>query len=96
MESDLLNEIREFLKSSEMGPSYFGKVSCGNSNLLRNLESGGSVTLRTAARIRAFIAERNEEFNTARVPPHSAPTSPAGGSSLPAGHLLQSAKAPPR
>ncbi|PSJ60785.1 hypothetical protein [Pseudaminobacter soli (ex Li et al. 2025)] len=58
MANDLLTEIRAFLNRSGMGRSYFGKASCGNSELVDRLESGGTVTLVTAEKIRAFIAER--------------------------------------
>jgi hypothetical protein len=57
MEQELLQEIREFLKSSGMGPSYFGKLACGNSEIIARLESGGTVTVRSLVRIRTFISE---------------------------------------
>jgi len=60
MASDLLSDIREFLAASGMGPTYFGKASCGNSELVDRLEKGKTVTLVTAERVRAFIAERNQ------------------------------------
>lgn len=41
-----------------MGRSYFGKASCGNSELVDRLECGGTVTLVTAEKIRSFIAAR--------------------------------------
>jgi hypothetical protein len=59
MSNDLLSEIRNFLRLSGMGPSYFGKASCGNSELVSRLERGATITLRTAEKIRAFIAERS-------------------------------------
>jgi hypothetical protein len=34
---DLLAEIETFLRSSGMGPSYFGKVAVGNSDLVKRL-----------------------------------------------------------
>jgi len=58
MANDLLTEIRDFLGSTGMGPSYFGKASCGNSEVVERLEKGGTVTLVTAERIRAFMAGR--------------------------------------
>ncbi|BEV47317.1 hypothetical protein [Afipia carboxidovorans] len=58
MASDLLTDIREFLEQSQMGPSYFGKAACGNSELVERLENGGTVTLITAERVRSFMAER--------------------------------------
>lgn len=55
MQPDLLTDIRQFLDRTGMGPSYFGKVACGNSELVERLEKGGTVTLITAHRIRSFI-----------------------------------------
>lgn len=60
MANDLLTEIREFLAESGMGPTYFGKLATGNAELVRRLEAGRTVTLVTADRIRAFIAERRK------------------------------------
>lgn len=58
MANDLLSDIRLFLSETGMGPSYFGKAACGNSELVGRLENGGTVTLPIAEKIRAFIAER--------------------------------------
>ena len=60
MANDLLNEIRDFLARTEMGPSYFGKASCGNSELVDRLESGRTVTLVTADRVPAFMQSKSE------------------------------------
>ena len=60
MSNDLLSEIRAFLARTGMGPSYFGKVSCGISEVVGRLEKGRTVTLVTAERIRAFIQSRSE------------------------------------
>lgn len=68
MANDLLTEIRVFLDRSGMGRSYFGKASCGNSELVDRLEGGGTVTLVTADKIRAFICERSPH---AASPKHS-------------------------
>lgn len=61
METDLLREIRKFLKETGMGRSYFGKVAAGNSELVTRLEEGKTVTLRTADKARNFIAERRRQ-----------------------------------
>jgi hypothetical protein len=61
MEKQLLDEIKQFLARTSMGPSYFGDLACGNTELVRRLEAGRSVTLRTAEKIRAFMAARNNE-----------------------------------
>ncbi|MBN9078548.1 MAG: hypothetical protein J0H84_20260 [Rhizobiales bacterium] len=58
MNGDLISDIREFLSETGMGPSYFGKAACGNSEVVGRLESGRTITLETAERIRAFMAER--------------------------------------
>ena len=60
MANDLLKEIRDFLARTEKGPSYFGKASCGNSELVDRLESGRTVTLVTADRVRAFMQSKSE------------------------------------
>ena len=58
MDTELLAEIREFLSSTDMGRSYFGKLACGNSEVVSRLEEGKTVTLATAEKIRSFIASR--------------------------------------
>ena len=58
MDNELLSEIRSFLAQTDMGPSYFGKASCGNSELVERLESGRRVWPETAEKVRAFMAER--------------------------------------
>ena len=75
MEKLLLDEIKQFLTRTGMGPSYFGDLACGNTELVRRLESGGSVTLRTAEKIRAFMAARN---NHSEPPAISLVPPPAG------------------
>lgn len=58
METDLLKEIRKFLRQTRMGKSYFGKAAAGNSELVSRLEAGKTVTLRTAEKARNFMQER--------------------------------------
>jgi hypothetical protein len=59
MNSDLISDIRDFLSETGMGPSYFGKVACGNSEVVSRLENGRTITLETAEKIRAYmISER--------------------------------------
>ncbi len=61
MGNNLLADIQTFIRETGMGPSYFGKASCGNSELVERLENGGTVTLTTADKVRAFIRERSPE-----------------------------------
>lgn len=58
MASDFLSDIKAFLSETGMGPSYFGKVACGNSELVERLEAGRRVWPDTEDRVRAFMAER--------------------------------------
>lgn len=55
MASDLLTDIRAFLDRTGMGASYFGKLACGNSELVDRLQEGKTVTLVTADKVRAFM-----------------------------------------
>lgn len=65
METDLLSEIRAFLKDTKMGKSYFGKAATGNSELVGRLKAGKTVTLRTAEKARKFMVERRERAEAA-------------------------------
>lgn len=62
----LLAEINAFLKISGMAATTFGKVAAGNSQIVERMVAGGSVTLRTADRIRNFIRRKTEELEKAR------------------------------
>lgn len=53
----LLAEIDAFLAASGMAETTFGKKAAGNSQVVDRMRDGSSVTLRTADRIRRFIAE---------------------------------------
>jgi len=53
--NNLLAEITSFLASTGMGESYFGKVSCGSSELVKRLRRGGRVWPETEIAIRAFM-----------------------------------------
>jgi hypothetical protein len=52
----LLKEIRAFCRASGMAESTFGQKAVHDWKLAERLESGGSVTLKTAERIRKFIS----------------------------------------
>lgn len=60
MQTDLLTTIQAFLAETGMGPSYFGKVSCGNSEVVSRLERGGRIWPDTEAKIRAFMASAKQ------------------------------------
>lgn len=52
----LSKEIEEFLSRTGMGPTYFGQLAVGNARLVPRLREGGTVTLPTAEKLRAFMA----------------------------------------
>lgn len=59
--ADLLKEIDDFLNLTKMGPSYFGKASVGNSEVVKRLRNNKTITLKTAEGIRKFIRERRPD-----------------------------------
>tara|TARA_Y100000310_G_C20638556_1_gene792569 strand:+ start:749 stop:1036 length:288 start_codon:yes stop_codon:yes gene_type:complete len=58
--SPLLDEIEAFIAEAQMGESYFGKKSAGNSELVARLRGGGRVWPETEAKVRSFILMRRE------------------------------------
>lgn len=68
MSSDLLGTIDKFLAETGMGPTYFGRVACGNSELVSRLRKGGRIWPETEANVRAFIiAERRRRQRDERL-----------------------------
>lgn len=53
----LLRQIEQFLKKSGMSATSFGDQVLRDRHLVRRMRRGGGVTLRTADRVDAFIAE---------------------------------------
>ena len=56
MTTTLLHEIEMFLASSGMSATKLGMVAVNDGHLVANLRKGASVTLKTADRVRAYIA----------------------------------------
>ena len=56
---ELLAEIEAFLARTGMGPTQFGKLIDNNTNVVKRLRAGKSITTDTADKIRDFI--RNYE-----------------------------------
>ena len=67
----LLLEIDAFLERSGMTQTKFGIEVMNNSSFVRQLRLGGSVTLRTQDRVRAFI-RGGEKKKKARTAPREA------------------------
>jgi len=57
----LLREIDAFLRESGMGPAYFGKKSCSNSELVARLRKGGRIWPETETKVRSFIMMHQRE-----------------------------------
>ncbi len=55
MTPDLLSEIELFLAKTGMGPSYFGRLAAGNSELIGRLRRGRRVWPETELQVREFI-----------------------------------------
>lgn len=61
---NILFLVDEFLEETGMGPSYFGKKSVGNSELVKRLRNGGDIFSSTERRVRNFMREyRKAERN---------------------------------
>ena len=57
--SPILHDIESFLAETGMSATYFGKRAVNNSELVDRLRAGGDVTIRTADRVRAFMADNS-------------------------------------
>jgi len=57
----LVDKIKAFLEETGMSPSYFGKVSVGNSELVRRLYEGGSVTVKTQNLLLKYMKENKSK-----------------------------------
>lgn len=55
--SSLLDDINTFLSQVSMGRTYFGKRAAGNSNVVAQLERGGTIEIKTANRLIQFMTE---------------------------------------
>ena len=67
LEQQFRSRVREFLARTRISPTRFGRMAMGDPNLLRQIEGGRSLTLRTADRILALVDEI--ESGGARDPP---------------------------
>ena len=61
----LLKEIEEFLLTTGMNVSTFGRMASNNGKLVKRMRSGCSVTLPTADAIRAFMTSELAARNVA-------------------------------
>jgi hypothetical protein len=54
--ADLLKEIEEFLARTGMKPTMFGLKAIKDPSFVKRVRNGGGMTLRTAGKIREFLA----------------------------------------
>ena len=64
---DLLAEIEAFLAGSGVTPTKFGIAAVNDGHLVANLRRGNSVTLKTADRVRAYLASQRGPLTTGLV-----------------------------
>ena len=57
----VLADIERFLVETGMGESYFGRRATGNSELVRRLRKGKTITTRTEKAIRGFISSERTQ-----------------------------------
>lgn len=65
--NQLLSEIREYLAATGIAATTFGKVAGGNAYIVEKLETGRTITVETADRVRAYI-KANPPSKQAIVP----------------------------
>ena len=69
LEGQFISRLTAFLGRSGLSPTAFGMKALGDPNLVRQIESGRSLTLRSADRVQAFMDEHDGISGGARAPP---------------------------
>ena len=64
----LLRDIEAFCRRHRMAETYFGARAVNNGKLLARLREGRTVTLSTAERVRAFMAQHDARRRPAPAP----------------------------
>lgn len=54
-DADILKQIEAFCEAQSMGVTTFGRAAIGDPNLVSNLRSGRSLTLKTAKAVLDFM-----------------------------------------
>lgn len=73
LEQQFRSRVSAFLERTRLSPTKFGRMALGDPSLLRRIEAGRSLTLRTADRILAFVADYDRKSVGARDPPPRSP-----------------------
>lgn len=54
----LVEDIDAFLKRTKMSATYFGKRAANNSEVVKRLKAGKTITVETVEKLEKFMAER--------------------------------------
>ena len=69
LEQQFNSRVRVFLGLTGVSPTTFGMKALGDPNLMRQLDGGRSLSLRTADRVLAFVADYDLDSGGPRTPP---------------------------
>ena len=69
LEEYFSTRVSAFLDDTGLSPTALGRKALGDPNLMRQIEGGRSLTLRSADRVLAFISDFGRESDRARDPP---------------------------
>ena len=69
LEQQFNSRVRVFLGRTGLRPTTFGLKALGDTHLVRQLDGGRSLSLRTADQILAFITDYDVDTGGARAPP---------------------------
>lgn len=77
-DAEVLESIEAFLRDTGMKHSRFGRDALGEASFVKTLREGRQLTLATAGRVLAFIAERREAADHAAADTTAAAALSAG------------------
>ena len=69
LEQQFNSRVRVFLGRTGVSPTTFGMKALGDPNLMRQIDGGCSLSLRTADRVLAFVADYDLDSGGPRTPP---------------------------
>ena len=69
LEQQFNSRVRVFLGRTGLSSTTFGMKALGDPNLMRQLDGGRSLSLRTADRVLAFVADYDLDSGGPRTPP---------------------------
>ena len=69
LEQQFNSRVRVFLGRTGLSPTTFGMKALGDPNLMRQIDGGRSLSLRTADRVVAFMADYDLDSAGPRTPP---------------------------